>query len=129
MITELGCTDYLRPWVTTRVLPDDVLLEIFNIDLDQAGYVEAWHTLVHVCRQWRCVVFASPLRLNLRLLCTPKRPVEMILDIWPIFPTVVDFVAIGKRPRGMDNIIATLKQHNRVCSINIRNIPNSLLKK
>jgi hypothetical protein len=53
----------------------------------------------------------------------------MALDTWPIIPIVVDFVARGTRPQGMRNIIAALKQHNRVCSINIQNIPNSLLKK
>ena len=111
------------------MLPDDVLLEIFNFYLDQSGNIGAWHTLVHVCRQWRCVVFASPLRLNLRLLCRPKRPAAMALDTWPIIPIVVDFVARGTRPQGMRNIIAALKQHNRVCLINIQNIPNSLLKK
>ena len=114
---------------STCVLPDDVLLEIFNIYLDQAGDIEAWHALVHVCRQWRRVVFASPLRLDLRLLCRPKRSVATTLGIWPIVPIVVDFVAKGTRPRGMRNISAALKQHNRVCSINVGNIPNSLLKK
>ena len=114
--------------MTIGTLSDDVLLEIFNIYLAQSGNIEAWHTLVHVCRQWRCVVFASPVRLNLRLLCKPKRPVAMALDIWPIFPIVVDFEGFGKRPRGMRSIVAALKQHNRVCSINIQNIPNLLLK-
>ena len=111
------------------MLPDDVLLEIFHIYLDQSSNIEAWHTLVHVCRQWRWVVFASPVRLNLRLLCKQKRPGVMSLDIWPMVPIVVDFAAFGKRPRGMRIIVAALKQHNRVYSINLQNIPNSLLKK
>ena len=110
------------------MLPDNVLLEIFNIYLDQSGHIGAWHTLVHVCRQWRCVVFASPVRLNLRLLCKPNRSVAITLDIWPIVPIVVDFVATGTRPQGMRNIIAALEQHNRMSKINIRDIPNSLLK-
>ena len=112
------------------MLPDDVLLEIFNVYLDQSGQIGAWHPLVHVCRQWRCVVFASPLRLNLRLLCKPKRPAAMALDIWPIVPIVVYFApGSERRSRGVRSIIAALKHHNRVCSINIHNIPNSLLKK
>ena len=111
------------------MLPDDVLLELFDIYLDQAGHIETWHTLVHVCRQWRCVVFASPLRLKLQLLCSTKRPVMTTLAIWPAFPIAIDFdfVTTGVQPQGMDNIIATLELHNRVCSINIRDIPNSLL--
>ena len=136
MVTDLGCTGHLyplaRPGVTIGtigVLFDDVLLEIFNIYLDQAGDIEAWHTLVHVCRQWRRVVFASPLHLNLRILYRPKRSVAMTLDIWPVVPIAVDFVGTETRPRGMHNIIAALEQHNRVCSINLRNIPNSMLEK
>jgi hypothetical protein len=59
------------------MLPDDVLLEIFDfyVDEDLREYdfskhvVEEWQTLVHVCRRWRRVVFRSPCRLNLRLVC------------------------------------------------------------
>jgi len=76
------------------MLSDDVLLDIFDFYLDQAGRVDAWHTLVHVCQQWRRVVFASPQRLNLRLLCTPKRQATMTLDVWPAIPIVIDFVVV-----------------------------------
>jgi hypothetical protein len=41
--------------VTFDVLPDDVLLEIFDFCVDQAredGRIEAWHTLVHVYQKW-----------------------------------------------------------------------------
>ena len=52
-----------------------------------------------------------------------------MLDIWPALPIVVDFLAKGKRPRGMANIIAALNQHCRVRRICIRGIPNSLMKR
>jgi F-box-like len=45
------------------MLPDDVLLEIFDfyVNKDKDKYykneIEAWQTLVHVCRRWRSVVF------------------------------------------------------------------------
>ena len=111
------------------ILPSAVLVEIFSFYVDQPGADEdVWHTLVHVCRRWRFVVFDSPRRLHLRLLCTPKRPLKM-LDIWPALPIVVDFLAKGKRPRGMANIIAALEQHRRVRKIDIQGIPNSLMKK
>jgi hypothetical protein len=112
----------------TIPLPDNVLLEIFNFYLDQDDRVDAWHTLVHVCQQWRRVVFASPRRLKLQLLCTPKRPVSITLKIWPALPIAIAFVVTNKRPRGMANITGSLKQHDRVYKISIRNIPNSLLK-
>jgi len=128
MITELGCIDLLRPRVTIGVLPDNVLLYIFDFYLDQVGHVDAWHTLVHVCRQWREVVFTSPRRLNLQLLCTTKRPVITTLDVWPALPIVIDSVATGIQPQGMGNIIDALKQHDRVSKINLRYIPNSLFR-
>ena len=48
------------------MLPDDVLLELFHFHVDKAwnedGYeeeMEAWQSLVHVCRRWRSVVFVK----------------------------------------------------------------------
>lgn len=46
---------------TASALPDDVLLEVFNLYVDSAVEYEApdaWHSLIHVCQIWRCVVFA-----------------------------------------------------------------------
>jgi hypothetical protein len=75
--------------VTINTLPDDVLLHIFLIDgqeyhdESQASIVVledydrvkrlrwTWHRLVHVCRRWRSIVFASPNYLDLRLVCGP----------------------------------------------------------
>lgn len=118
--------------VTMSVLPDDVLVYIFKFYLDQPWEIDAWHTLVHVCWRWRYVVFASPRYLNLRLLCTPRRPVMVALNIWPALPLVIEFVAEVKQPPAqgmgnMANVVAALLQHNRVSKINIRSIPNSLL--
>jgi len=128
MIIKLG-TDQLHPPGTIEVLPSTVLLEIFNFYVDRPGADEdVWHTLVHVCRRWRFAVFDSPRRLNLQILYTPKRPLK-ILEVWPALPIVIDFLATGKRPRGMANIVAALKQHWRVRKIAIRGIPNSLMKR
>jgi F-box-like len=73
------------------MLPDYVLLEIFDLYVDEdmsEGYKSVfkkrrieWITLAHVCRRWRSVVFQSPLRLNLRLFCTPQTPARDTLDI------------------------------------------------
>jgi len=115
--------------VTIEALPNTVLLEIFSFYTDPLRLdYDGWHALVHVCRRWRFVVFDSPRRLDLRLNCTPKRPLKM-LDIWPALPIVIDFFARGKRPKGMANVIAALKQHRRVRAIAIFSIPNSLMKK
>jgi F-box-like len=41
--------------VTIDILPDDVLLDIFDWYLEEnpgIDELEEWHTLVHVCRKW-----------------------------------------------------------------------------
>jgi len=112
--------------VTIGVLPDNVLLDIFDFYLGQVRRVDAWHTLVHVCRQWREVVFTSPRRLDLQLLCTTKRPVIATLDVWPALPIAIDSVGARMQQQDMVNIMDALKQHDRVSKFNIQNIPKSL---
>jgi hypothetical protein len=54
--------------------------------------------------------------------------VKKLLDIWPPLPIYI--YAVEKSPlRGVTNILAALKQRNRVRGICIWGVPNSLLKK
>jgi hypothetical protein len=102
------------------VLPDEVLLEIFDFYIalsEYDGTIETWQKLVHVCRRWRNVVFSSPRRLNLRLLCTLARPTKDTLDVWPALLLVVN--GMYDDDEGMDNIIAALGQSNRVCQVEL----------
>ena len=82
--------------------------------------VEAWQSLVHVCRRWRNLVLGSPRRLNLRLFCTPQ---TLALDIWPALPLIIvgggDDMAVSS---GTDNIIAALGQSNRVCEVLLKDL-------
>jgi len=114
--------------VSINILPDDVLLEIFDhyVILPHCP-IDAWHKLVHVCQRWRYVVFDSPRRLDLRLLCTERTPVTNMMDIWPGLPIVISTVS-SLHASGVTNIISALQQHNRVCTIDIWNVPDSLLK-
>jgi hypothetical protein len=102
--TEVSCSGKRPRHATTiSMLSDDVMLEIF--DFCQKNYVrylwfrEAiiwdWRILVHVCQRWRQVVFGSPLRLNLRILCTYGTPVRKHLDIWPNFPIHIEYLQDG----------------------------------
>jgi hypothetical protein len=130
MITELSGTGRR---VSINILPDNVLLEIFDnyMILPQTSHnqhVDAWHKLVHVCQQWRYVVFDSPRRLDLRLLCTDRTPVTNMLDIWPALPIYIFGDTETWSLPGVTNIISALQQHNRVCKIDISGGPNSLLK-
>ena len=90
--------------VTINILPNDVLLHLFLIDgqeyhedlimfsgedRDRVGRLSwRWHRLVHVCRRWRSIVFASPNYLDLTLVCRPMRPVELT-SIWPPLPIII----------------------------------------
>ena len=112
------------------MLPDDVLLKIsdFYVDEDfgplEKQRIGKWTTLAHVCRRWRSVVFYSPRRLNLRLVCTPKSPGMDTLDIWPPLPLVIRNVHLifNDEPSSMDNTIAALERNDRVCQIVLRHL-------
>ena len=135
--TELGDVGRLYyPRVTIEMLPDDVLLEIFEFYLgkDDPGKIvdnhnyDGWQLLVHVCCRWRIIVFASPCRLNLKLYCTRRRLVNSkTLDIWPTLPIVV-FSRDLQSNEDVTNVIAALRHHNRVCKIYHEEFQDSLLE-
>ena len=107
--------------VTIEMLPDNVLLDVFKFYVNEAGRIEKWDTLVHVCRRWRTVVFMSPRCLGLQLFCTARKPVRETLDVWPPLPIVIRH---GCYPAfGMDNILAALKHSGRVCEIRLCPVP------
>ena len=126
-IIDLGGTEERRAAICA--LPDDILLEIFSFYVDEICKIDAWHILVHVCHKWRIIVFASPCRLRLRLLCTNEKPVKKTLNVWPALPIVIRVFTMTSRLRGVTNVIAALEQRDRVCEITLLNIPNPLLKK
>ena len=103
--------------VQIDVLPDDVLLEIFDfyiVPVDFHGEkrkTEAWQTLVHVCRRWRYLVFGSSRLLDLQLFCTPQTPARDTLDVWPALPLITRGSLIST---DTDNVIVALGQRNRV---------------
>jgi F-box-like len=115
------------------ILPDDVLLAIFDNFCDgefqhTQKRMEAWQALVHVCRRWRCVVFVSPCRLNLRLICTENTPARDTLDVWPPLPLVIQSNA-SLTTKGVDNILAVLERRDRVYRIELCKVNSSPLKK
>ncbi len=105
------------------ILPDDVLLEIFDFYVkepllhDTKSRVEAWYSLVHVCRRWRSLVFGSPHRLNLQLYCTPKILSRATLDAWPALPLLIRGYLTSKSDT--DNIIVALEHSNRICEVHL----------
>lgn len=110
------------------MLPDNVLLEIFDFyrtaDIDSLrGRPWRWHKLVHICRSWRQVIFASPLRLDLQLTCSYGTPVRKLLSYWPPFPLAIQYGGLpGRDPPATedeDNIIAAFQHPKRIWKIEL----------
>jgi hypothetical protein len=117
------------------MLPDNVLIEIFDVYrkdiIIYAHWIYTWkfQALIQVCRRWRSVIFGSPLRLDLRVVCTDTTPTRTSLDIWPPFP-----ISISCRYRvdekSVENVIAAIKLgHDRISHISIEYINGSALDK
>ena len=78
---------------------------------------------MHVCRRWRSVVFGSPVRLNLRLVCTPTTPARDTLDVWPALPLYI--WCPHTREECADNILAVLERSNRIYRITLGSLSSS----
>ena len=117
-----------RHETTVSMLSDDVLLEISDFckkNHDHSPHYEVlpeavwdWQILVHVCQRWQQVVSASPLRLDLRILCAHGTSVQKNLDVWPMIPIHIEYF-YPKTIDGIDedNVIAALGHPDRVSSI------------
>jgi hypothetical protein len=119
--------------VTIDVLPDDVLLSIFDFyvvgnerghiletscayGFHQITKIDSWQLLVHVCRRWRGLVFTSPRHLNLQLFCTTRTPARETLDVWPVLPLHIQGDVYET---SVDNVIAELELSDRICRIEL----------
>jgi hypothetical protein len=134
------------------MLPDEILLEIFDCvrlavraatepdcnicdDSDPSCTSCEWQ-LVHVCRRWRSLVFASPHRLDLRLVYSFRRKARVMkkaLDRWPTLPIVLWYPqnTIRRGPFILEdesNAYFALQHPNRIREINLF-LTNSLLLK
>ena len=114
------------------MLLDDVLLEVFehcrkmHYNLPRWthdsiwNWFQDWLILVHVCRRWRQVIFESPHRLKLQIICTYGTPFRTNLDIWPVLPIVLDLSSRRCMPlQDRDNAIAVLGHRNRVQAVRL----------
>ena len=127
--------------VTIDILPDDVLLAIFDfyvvryedlfipllfrVGREYRREVESWQSLVHVCRRWRGLVFASPRRLDLQLFFNPGISARKSLDIWPALPLLIEG---DVTEFSVSNIIAELEHNDRIFRIFIDCYPASQLE-
>ena len=125
-------------------LPDNVLLEIFYFYWKNQGLhaygchphsTWDWHRPAHICSKWRRIIFSSPRRLGLQLLCTNGTPVRKNLVYWPPLPLIVDYSTSwdvndckNLTPSDEDNIVMALEASDRVRYVGIP-VTNSLLGK
>ena len=116
----MGRIGQIHREVTIGTLPDDSLLEIFDILLNglEDDGADEWHTLAHVSQRWRHVVFSSPHRLNLHLLWKTGRSVRKMLDIWPELPiSIADNYVVTVE--NADDVVDALKLNDRVSRIQL----------
>jgi hypothetical protein len=108
------------------MLPDLALLEMFHFYVDQTASVDVWQTLVHVCRKWRNIVFGSPRRLHLQLICSNETPVKETLGVWPSLPIIMKYYD----PPASDvaNVLAALEHHDRLCEVTLWDVPSPQLE-
>jgi len=108
--------------MTIDVLPDDALVDIFDFYINWDPYTppNKWRALVHVCRRWRYLVFASPRHLNLRLAYLGRRPMPDALGVWPVMPVILlstfevllRGVPYSESVRRWDNLVAALESEH-----------------
>ena len=80
-----------------------------------------------VTRRWHNVIFGSPCRLNLQLVCSDKTPVRSSLGIWPPLPIVI--TQHFYPARDMDNILAALEHVDHISRIILYYVPDAQMEK
>ena len=123
----------LTPNLTIDNIPDEVLLEIF--DYYQQHFISdqplwnkkyKWFKLIHVCRRWRFIVFASSTRLDLCLVVSAHNPGNMKTIFSPRLPPLpiaidYDCLPVGTashvKTKVFSRMLAALKRCDRVHAI------------
>lgn len=127
-----------RGRVSLDMLPDDVLLDIFDFYRIGSIYCPwTWASLVHVCQRWRRIIFASPHRLDLQFLCRPRTRVRELLDFLPpAIPIMVcnccSFQTQQRSTLSYEDgrqVLAAIEQRDRVWWIHLQDLPSTLVEK
>ncbi|KAH9976526.1 hypothetical protein BJV74DRAFT_861946 [Russula compacta] len=120
---------------TIKDVNDDILVEIFDAcridNVNPNQYPRRWwYKLAQVCQTWRRVIFASPIRLGLTLICTSRTHVADLLANSPPLPLII----IWGKPEplvtedGIENVCLALQHRDRVCRITLQISNSSVLK-
>ena len=126
VIDSCGAVPAGKDWrqVTVEVLPDNILLEIFDfyrLDAEDRARRRPWkwNRLAHVCQRWRHVIYTSPLRLSLQILCKSGKTIERVPRAWPTLPLVVGFKGSPRSKSLPKNVVIALRHADRVCEIDL----------
>jgi hypothetical protein len=132
-----------RLFTRIHTLDEDALLNIFYIlgldfvdpyedVISQADWdrVRWWYKPAQVCRRWRNLILASPVRLNLQLVCTYGTPVADMLSHSPPLPLVINYLERDRERTIEDEngIILALQHRDRVRRIGLVAPPTNLLR-
>ena len=121
-----------------------MLLNVFNLyrldipdEYDEDGHPNAdwrghrwWYNLAQVCRWWRYLILASPLQLDLHLLCTYGVPIANMLAHSPPLPLTILYHEGGRETTEEDDegILLALEHTDRVQYIHL-DLPSPKLLK
>ena len=114
---------------------DDLLVEIFDFcrpdNISPNTYPRNWwYTLSHVCQRWRRVLFATPVRLGISLVCNSRTPVKELLAKSPPLPLIIYWGNPGTfdEDDSVKSVLCALKHPDRVRRITLH-MPGSSLRK
>ena len=104
---------------------EDEVNYLFDLHREECVHGRWWYKLIHVCRRWRYLVFASASHLRLCLICTYGTPVADMLAYSPPLPLIVDYRTREFAAEDEEGIILALQHRDRVRHINLHiPIPN-----
>ena len=69
---------------------EDEVNYFFHLQREECAHGRWWYKLIHVCRRWRYLIFASASHLGLCLVCTYGTPVADMLAHSPPLPLIID---------------------------------------
>jgi hypothetical protein len=130
------------------ILDDDSLLKIFYLlrpalldenEVESTRILQGgqwhrerwWYDLVHVCRAWRYLVFASASYLGLSLVCSPGTPVAQMLAHSPPLPLTIDYLYKNHNDltaEDEEGIMIAIQRRDHVRRIRLRMSASSLQK-
>jgi hypothetical protein len=126
------CQIFLTDWTKTgssgtqqlifaKKINDDLLVEIFDFcrpdNISPNTYPRNWwYTLAHVCQRWRRVLFATPTRLGITLVCNSRTPVVDMLANSPPLPLIIYWGNPGTLDTdgSVKNVLLALSHRDRV---------------